>query len=162
MDTAKADIERFVRKYPTKCVTADGKVNARPIADLNRSHVSLMNTSLSLDAQNDENRPINTTHNTSSSFDLMNSSAEGFILGVAASANSSSSATNRTSSRRSQRYEISSSTTNDEDDFSFADVGFSRTSHYTPAKLAISAIDNASMPSSPFSGVCYLRINLYA
>lgn len=159
MDAAKTDIERFVRKHPEKCVTANGRINARPmnsVGELNtsrntdRSHVSLINTSLSLDAQmvNDENRPV-AHNNTSNSFDLMNSSMESFILGVAESANSSS-ATNRSSSRRSQRYEVSSTTTNDEDDFSSADVGFSRASNYTPARLATSAIDNGSMSSLPF------------
>lgn len=93
---------------------------------------------MSVDGQvNDENRPIQTSHNASTSFELMNSSMESFILGVAGSAHSSS--TNRSSSRRSQRYEVSS-TTADEDDFSSADVGFSRASNHTPAKMAADSV----------------------
>ncbi|KAI6192178.1 G-protein-signaling modulator 1 [Aphelenchoides bicaudatus] len=144
MEAAKADIERFVRKYPDKCVTPNGRVNVRPVRNIDSINVSSNNESLPTLTPsmcnekriNDENRPFQAPHNASSSFELMNSSMESFILGVAGSAHSSSSTTtNRSSSRRSQRYEISS-TTDADDDLSSTDVGFSRASNYTPAKMA--------------------------
>lgn len=153
MDTAKSDIERFVRKHPDQCVTSNRRVNARPARNMEHLDHSINNGSsptfpapLSVDRPrpNDENLPMNEFQNVSTSIELINSSMESFILEVAESANSSS--TNHSSSgRRGQHYEVSSTTTaDDEDDFSSADVGFSRSSNYTPANMA--AVSVSSLP----------------
>ena len=76
MDSAKADIERFVRQHADKCVTANGRVNARPVQNINDLHLGgvaeFVAAPAALGAQppsaatdNNENQPYPAQHNTS-------------------------------------------------------------------------------------------------
>jgi hypothetical protein len=150
-DATKKEIELFVRKYPDQCITADGRVNVKPvrnIADLS----SRPQNSSSLDESTtitDENQPTGTIpqpEETNSSLDMMTSSLESFILGVATSARSST--PNRSPSQRSQRYEVSSS--NDDES---VDVGFSRTSARNMTTMVETT--ESSNSSTEFGGVCF-------